>query len=311
MKQIIETPVLLIAFNRPDTTKVAFNAIREVKPKKLYVAIDGPRNQIQGEEELCKQVLQITQNVDWECDTQYLIREKNLGCKYGVSGAISWALENEDRVIIIEDDIVPAATFFSFAEELLEKYKDDERIAMISANQYTPIKMENDYLFTNYGHIWGWATWKRVWDNFDVDLPYMEDDIKNGYLKTMNFSRNKLKSFERYSKGMFNSIKRLNINTWDYQFVYFILRNNLLSIAPRVNLASNIGTSSSRIDTVAKINKNYYPADESFNLYKHPNKIECDMEYDEHHFKNHISISFTPPLYKRIYNKILRIIKSF
>ena len=148
MKIKIEAPVLLIAFNRPDTTKIAFESIRQVKPKKLYVAIDGPRSNKQGEVTLCKQVVKITQNVDWECDANYLIRENNLGCKHAVTGAIDWALKNEDRIIVIEDDIVAVPAFFSYAEKLLEKFKDDERIAMISANQYTPIEMENDYLFT-------------------------------------------------------------------------------------------------------------------------------------------------------------------
>ena len=132
MKKNCEAPVLLIAFNRPNTTREVFESIRKVRPEKLYVAIDGPRHYKQGESDVCEQVIEITKNVNWKCETKYLIREKNLGCKYGVSGAISWALENEESVIVIEDDIVPVSSFFYFAEALLEKYKNDERIAMIS-----------------------------------------------------------------------------------------------------------------------------------------------------------------------------------
>ena len=308
MIQKIEAPVLLIAFNRPDTTKIAFNSIREVKPKKLYVAIDGLRKNKHGETELCKQVVKITQNVDWECDTKYLIREKNLGCKYGVTGAISWALKNEDRVIVIEDDIVAVPAFFSYADELLEKYKDDERIAMISANQYTPIEMENDYLFTKYGHIWGWATWKRVWSNFDVNVPYLENAVNKG-LPSMNFESDiERKYLKKYYLTWLTKIKNNTENAWGPQFSFFRRQNGLLSIAPKVNLASNIGTTSSRTDSVSKINKNYYPADASYILSKHPIKIECDKEYGTHHFKNHINRK--TPLIKRVFNKALRIIKS-
>ncbi len=164
-------PVLLIAFNRPDTTEQVFQKIREVKPLKLYVAIDGPRENKEGEAELIEKVKKIVREVDWECDVKHLFREKNVGCKMGVYGAISWALENEDRIIVIEDDIIAVPSFFYFADELLERYKDDNRIAMISANNYTPLNDTSDYLFTKYGHIWGWATWKEYGINLIWSFP--------------------------------------------------------------------------------------------------------------------------------------------
>lgn len=304
VSNIIETPVLLIAFNRPDTTMIVFDTIREVRPKKLYVAIDGPRSNKKDEAELCKQVLHITQNVDWECDAQYLIREKNLGCKLGVTGAIRWALTNEDRVIVIEDDIVAVPAFFSYAQELLEKYKDNERIAMISGNQYTPIEMDNDYLFTKYGHIWGWATWKRVWNKFDVNLPDLKSDIENGKISEIGLSKKEKNYLQKYAKNILSLISDKSINTWDYQFAYFRIRNQLLSIAPRTNLASNIGIDSSRTDAKSLINRHYYPADDSFILTKHPAIIECNTVYDKHHFKKHINRKTS--LIKRAYRKVLK-----
>lgn len=304
MEHKIEVPVLLIAFNRPDITKNSFNSIREVRPKKLYVAIDGPRSNKQDEAKLCKQVLHITQNVDWECDTQYLIREKNLGCKLGVTGAISWALSNEDRVIVIEDDIVAVPAFFSYAQELLERYKDNERIAMISANQYTPIEMENDYLFTKYGHIWGWATWKRVWDNFDVNVPELETAV-NSSLPAMSFESEKEKKYyKKYFSTWLSRIKHDTENAWGPQFTFFRFQNSLLSVAPKVNLASNIGNVSSRTNNVAITNQHYYPATINFKLVNFPIKIECDKEYDKYHFKNHINRKM--PLYRRAFIKLSR-----
>jgi hypothetical protein len=303
----ITTPVLLIAFNRPDTTEEAFQRIREVQPSKLYVAVDGPRINKPKEIELCHQVVEITKNVDWPCTVHYLIREKNLGCKLGVSGAISWALENEDRVIIIEDDILAVPAFFSFAENLLEKYKDDERIAMISANQYTPIEIEADYMFTKYGHIWGWATWKRVWDKFDVNIPEIESAVNEG-LKEFKFVNIKEhKYFRKYFRLWMEKIKNKVDNAWGPQFVFFRNANNLLSVAPKVNLASNIGTTSSRTDNVAKNNNHYYVSDSSFVLKKHPKIVEVNDKYDKHHFNNHLNKKTSP--IKIVINKAKIILK--
>ncbi|WP_339889379.1 nucleotide-diphospho-sugar transferase [uncultured Flavobacterium sp.] len=306
MKETCKAPVLLIAFNRPDTTKRAFESIRKVKPTKLYIAVDGPRAGKQGESELCKQVVEITKQVDWECETKYLIREQNVGCKYGVSGAISWALESEESVIIIEDDIVPVSSFFYFAEELLEKYKNDERIAMVSGNNYTPIDtMEFDYTFSKYGHIWGWATWKRVWDKFDVEIPDINEEIKSN-LSSMNFIDKKEKQYYiRYFKKLATKITEKTENTWDSQFGFFRNQNNLLSIVPKFNLCSNIGETSSRTNTVASSEDFYYPANDSFVLEKHPNNVALNLEYDKYHFNKHIdSKSFLEKVIYKINKKL-------
>ncbi len=289
MKSQITSPILLIAFNRPDTTRIVFDKIRQVKPQNLYVAVDGPRNNKDGEDTLINEVCEIVQKVDWDCEAKYLIRENNLGCKHGVSSAISWALKDEDRVIIIEDDVVAVPAFFNYAEELLEKYKDDHRIAMISANNYTPIRtIDSDYLFTKYGHIWGWATWKRVWDKFDIELPYLKNDIENEYLYTTDISKNEAQYFHKYATNILNLMEDNAINAWGPQFAYYRIRNNLLSIIPKVNLASNIGVISSRSNNKKK--NIYWSANDKFTLSVHPPKVECNIEYDKYHFKKHINM---------------------
>lgn len=308
MNELIKAPVLLIGFNRPDVIKKSFDCIRSARPKKLYVAVDGPREFRPEDVQLCKDVIDITKNVDWKCEAKYLIREKNLGCKLGVSSAISWALKDEDRIIIIEDDIIVAQPFFAFANELLEKYKNDDRISMISANQYTPIEIEQDYVFTKYGHIWGWATWRRVWSSFDVELPSLESDIEEGLLKNIGCTRKEQGHIEKFANNLLYIIRKNTINTWDFQFAYFRFRNKLLSIAPRVNLASNIGTTSSRTDSVSKKNEYYYPAENFFILSKHPPKIELNCTYDKYHFKKHINCRRS--LVIRIFMKAFRILSN-
>lgn len=310
MDNSLNAPVLLIAFNRPDTTKVVFDSISKVKPKKLFVAVDGPRNHKQGEAELCKQVIEITKNVDWECETKYLIREKNLGCKLGVTGAISWALETEDRVIIIEDDIVLKHSFFKFADDLLEKYQFHEEVAMISASNFTPFKCDYDYFFSLHGHIGGgWATWKRVWDKFNVEIPELEEAINFG-LRKIKFSSEKEKIFYiKYFENILTNIKRKTENAWGPQFLFFRFQNNLLSIVPRVNMSTNIGFYSARSDEKASKSKEafWYP-DFNLEILIRPNEIVRNIEYDKYHFKNLIILKI--PLLKRAFNKISRIIKS-
>lgn len=305
MEKQIKSAVLLICFNRPDTTKIVFSSIRQIRPTKLYIAIDGPRDHKSQEKELCDEVLKITKKVDWPCEVKYLVRDKNLGCKLGVTQAITWALTDEDRIIIIEDDIVAEPSFFYFADQMLERYENDDTISMISANNYTPLKeYKADYLFSKYGHIWGWATWKRVWEKFDVEVPTLSSDVENGRLKEIALQSNELKYFSRFA----NRIKKLTdsgrINTWDYQFAYFRITNSFLSIVPKVNLASNIGINSSRTDNVGTINEDYYPSTNDFTAVNHPVKVECNMLYDDVHFKNHINKK--PPISKRVLNKIFK-----
>ena len=166
------TPILFLIFNRPDTTFKVFEEIRKIKPAKLYIAADGPRPNVIGEEEKCTASRNIIKQVDWDCDVKTLFREKNLGCKIAVSSAISWFFENVEEGIILEDDTFPTQSFFWFCQELLDFYRNDSRIMHISGNNFQlgKIRGEGSYYFSKYNHIWGWATWKRAWRFYDVSL---------------------------------------------------------------------------------------------------------------------------------------------
>jgi hypothetical protein len=173
-------PVLLIIFNRLDTTRKVLNSLKEVKPKFLFIAADGPRLNIIGESERCEKVRNwVLENVDWDCEVKTLFRKHNLGCGYGPANAISWFFDNVKEGIILEDDCVPDTTFFEYCSILLEKYRDDNRISIISGTnidkqKYFSPKSES-YFFSVFPLTWGWATWKRNWDNFDFQ-------IKNGMI---------------------------------------------------------------------------------------------------------------------------------
>jgi len=231
-------PVLFIAFNRPDTTSLVFNAIRDARPSKLYVAVDGPRAGLEGEFEKVARVRKIATSVDWPCELKTLIRETNLGCKYAVSGAISWFFDNEDSGIILEDDCLPDLSFFGFCQEMLVKYRNDTRVLMVSGtNLAWDINGKEGYYFSRYPHIWGWASWRRAWKSYDVDM----NDLPQ-LLKDKNFiSSFKSKSEYRYWAHYFLDVYTGRINTWDIQVVYLALTQGQLTIFPSGNLVSNIG----------------------------------------------------------------------
>lgn len=234
----LQTAVLFLVFNRPDTTKQVFEAIRQAKPPRLYVAADGARDGRPGELERVERVRKIATEVDWPCEVKTLFRDKNLGCKFAVSRAITWFFESEKQGIILEDDCLPAQSFFWYCEELLNKYKDDESIYLISGDARGPeaIGMVEDYGLCKYPLIWGWASWSRVWSKYDVALTKWGKD--GDYMLNTATGYKPARMF--WSKT-FTDVQNGRINTWDYQLVYTLLINKGKCVVPRYNLISNIG----------------------------------------------------------------------
>lgn len=239
--QDFKTPVLLLIFNRLDTTTQVFDSIRQAKPPMLYIAADGPRESVKDEKERVNAVREyVTANVDWDCEVKTLFREKNLGCKIAVSSAIDWFFENEEMGIIIEDDCLPSQSFFWFCERMLNDYKDDDRVMMVSGtNYFLDIRNEvkNDYFFSRHFTIWGWATWRRSWNKYDVKMPTWRTDVQPEDLQSFSNRTYVVKHFEK----MFDLIYSNSLNTWDIQWVYTCLFNYGLCLTPSINMIHNIG----------------------------------------------------------------------
>jgi hypothetical protein len=234
----LNVPVLFLVFDRPDVTTTVFESIRKSQPARLYVAADGPRLNMPGEAQKCRHVREIATSVDWDCNVFTLFRDKNLGCRIAVSTAIDWFFEHEEDGIILEDDCLPHPTFFRFCEELLEKYRDDERIALIAGTNYQfgRKRTSYSYYFSRYNHIWGWASWRRTWRNYDVDMK-LWPEVRNG-----EWLRDLLgEDVARYWTENFEMAYNGKIDTWDYQWTFACWIHNGLSILPNVNLVSNIG----------------------------------------------------------------------
>jgi hypothetical protein len=283
------SPVLLIIFNRPETTLVVFNAIREAKPATLYISADAPRDGNTNDIFNCEKVRKIVRNVDWECEVHYRFLDKNLGCGFGPASAISWVFEREDRVIILEDDCVPAQTFFPYCDYLLEKYQNDQRIWLVSGRSHHahyPFFEKNDYIFSFFGHTWGWATWKRCWKSFDIDMSdYSLFEKEGGFANV--FCKGEIAKFYNDIYKSYYKDKQLSSHVWDYQWVYARLKNRGLCIVPSKNLIRNIGavgTHSNCVSSVHLIEKC-----ESYFIKSEPHFVLPIRDYEVMHFRKHIN----------------------
>ena len=307
---VCQTPVLLIAFNRPNTTKKVFEQIRKAQPLKLFFAVDAART-AKGEVEklLNEQVKGIAELVDWPCELHTLFRTDNRGCGYGPAEAISWAFENDDRLIVLEDDCVPTQSFFRFCDEMLERYKDDTRVNIVSGrshHQGSKFFEDKDYVFTHYAHTWGWATWKRAWEKFDMRMSDYPEFKKTGGANNILFSKEETAYFNMWFESIYNNIEQECTHSWDAQWVYARLKSGALGIVPAKNLIQNIGefgTHSSGHKAVFDLH-----ADEMPDTIRHPLYILPNREYENMHFHNHIHV--ITPLYKRIYHFIQRWVQS-
>jgi hypothetical protein len=233
-------PVLFLVFNRPETTARVFEAIRAARPSQLFVAADGPRADRDGEVERCRQVREIATVVDWPCTVTTQFREGNLGCKRAVSSAIDWFFAHVPDGVILEDDCVPDASFFEYASALLERYRDDTRVMSISGDNFIAghWRPESSYYFSAFTHIWGWASWRRAWGLYDVEMSDWPAQREGGFLRR-KFPESP--DSQAYWAAAFDRVSRGEIDTWDYQWAYATFKHGGVSCMPAVNLISNIG----------------------------------------------------------------------
>ncbi len=234
----VKSPILFLIFNRPDISIRVFEQIRMAKPARLYVAADGPRIDRADDKQLCEATRALI-NIDWDCELKTLYRMENQGCKEAVSSAITWFFNQEEEGIILEDDCLPSPDFFPYCDELLEKYRFDTRIRHITGcNLQLGQKWGNaSYYFANQTHVWGWASWKRVWKDYDKELSTFDLEDANIQLDKIFEDRFINEDWKR----IFKRLKEGLIDTWDYQLALTNYFNNGLSINPNVNLISNIG----------------------------------------------------------------------
>lgn len=243
------TPVVFLIFRRPDLTARVFEAVRQAQPTKLLVVADGPRNK--EDIELCQQAQAVTENIDWNCEVLRNYSEVNLGCRERVSSGITWAFEHVEEAIILEDDCLPHPSFFVYCSNLLDYYRHDERILVISGNNFQDGCWRGDgsYYFSRYNHCWGWATWRRAWQNYDGELRGWPILKESGLLRSI--FENPLE--QQYWSQIWDTLYTQNQpDTWDYRWTFTCMSNGGLTVLPNTNLVSNIGFGSDATHTTQK-----------------------------------------------------------
>lgn len=233
-----ETPIAFCIFNRPEKTRRVFDAIAKQKPKRMLIISDGPRKNVPNEQDLVQQTRDIVSQIDWDCDVETNYADINMGCRLRMSSGIDWAFEKEERLIILEDDCLPNPSFFDFCHRLLELYADQPEVMMISGNNFQETRRTlHSYYFSRWTHIWGWATWRRAWQHYDVDLGQWSQAKANQTLRPLCENRREY----RYWSHLFDLASRGEIDTWDYAWTFACWNHSGLTILPEVNLVSNIG----------------------------------------------------------------------
>ena len=234
----LETPVALIIFNRPQTTERVFKAIRQAKPPKLLAIADGPRAACPGEAEKCAAARAILNRVDWDCEVLTNFSDINLGLKKRVDSGLTWVFDMVESAIVLEDDCLPHPTFFRFCEELLERYRNNPEIMMISGNnfQFGRSSTEDSYYFSRYNLIWGWATWRRAWQLYDPTMSRWPELRESNWLEDILQESDAIKYWANIFKVNYETLEN-----WDYAWVFTSWLYNGLTILPDVNLVCNIG----------------------------------------------------------------------
>ncbi len=275
----VRTPVVLIIYNRPETTERVLRQIARAKPTELLVIGDGPKTDCPEDAARCMAARSVIEHVDWKCDVSTNLSESNMGCRQRVSSGLEWTFDIVDRAIILEDDCVPDLSFFRFCEELLERYRDDERVMHISGTnfQFGRRRGRASYYFSRYAHIWGWASWRRAWRHYDAGMKEWASGMNRGALLMMFQDRMERRFWEWAWDGTCSG----KIDTWDFQWGFSCLSQNGLAVTPNVNLVSNIGFGQNSTHTNRKNRLAELPVSPIEFPLLHPTVFLADSEADE------------------------------
>ena len=276
-------PVVFVIFNRPQCTAEVFAQIRKAQPKELYIVADGPRSDHPEDIKLCGECRAIVENVDWPCNVHKNYSDTNLGCGKRPATGFSWVFDQVEEAIILEDDCVPSMSFFRFCQEMLKKYRRDDRVDSISGmNLGLHSDNDADYFFTSITRNWGWATWRRVWQQYDYCLSDFPDVQSSGRLVDIflepRFAEYWYKVCDDIASGKMTS-------AWDTQFAYMSFKHHGLHVYPQKNLVSYIGFNemATHTNTLEKTHRLYYSTryaeDIDFPL-RHPSCIQADFRAD-------------------------------
>lgn len=281
----MNTPVLFLVFNRPQHAEAVLDRIRAARPPRLYLHADGARPDRAGEAERVAATRQILEKIDWDCQVFRLYRDQNLGMREGVAAAISWFFQHEEQGVILEDDSLCDPSFFQFCEEILEKYRSDERVMHVGGSNLladrTRREVSESYFFTGFSFVWGWAGWRRAWQKMSLELDGLADFEREKSIEKLLHDP----LAQAYLLDKFWVTRHRKNKSWAYAWQFSVLKNNGLCIVPTVNLVENTGigdpaaTNTSSDSAAAKIKSEQV----SFPL-RHPERVEKNHSLDQQFF---------------------------
>lgn len=296
------TPILIITFNRPDHVRKVLIEVRKQQPTQLFIAQDGPREGNANDRIKCVEVQNVVREmVDWECDLHTNYQKTNLGCGRGPYEAMSWFFRKVEKGIILEDDVVPHPLFFAYMDDLLERYKDDERVGMVTGhNLQRYYSRHNSYYFTHeMAGTYGWGTWRRVWKDFDFDIPYDEARFIPALHEYGLMRLCRERSCRLYKQWMYGKDGSRQ-DFWDYQFDYYLMEHHFLNARPNSCLTSHEGFGEDATHLTAYENAKYLMEvnEARFTPITHPNKVEIDRFVRYRMFKREVHL-----LLKKLWHK--------
>ncbi len=282
----LQTPVAFFIFNRPELTHRVFKAIAKAQPRTLYLIGDGPRQTHPNEAAQVRQSRQVLQQINWPCIVKTNFSQRNLGCKQRMATGIDWAFGQSEELIILEDDCLPTPSFFKYCDQLLQRYRDDDRIMMISGDNFQPQRHSPfSYYFSRWPHIWGWASWRRAWRKFDVAIETWPQTKSSRELRPVFGSEQEY----QYWESLLDRQHAGEIDTWDFPWAYACWANQGLTILPETNLVSNLGFSSTATHTTnADSELANLPTQELGELV-HPPQVERNHVADQFTWENVLS----------------------
>ena len=266
-------PVLLVIYKRPDLTRRALAAIAAAKPSHLFVAADGPRSA--AEAEACR-AARATVDEFTACEVVRNFADENLGLGMRMHTAITWAFTMTEELVVLEDDCEPNASFFRFCNELLDRYRHDQRVMHISGNNFVGREASGpySYYFSKYTHPWGWATWKRAWRHFDWSIARWSELKAAGMVEAWCSGRNE----QRYWTGVFDRMYGGAPDVWSYMWLFACWSQWGLAALPSVNLVRNGGWGPDATHTQEPIN---LPPAEEMETIDHPPYVVRNVAADE------------------------------
>ena len=236
----VRTPVAMMIFNRPDLAARVLDAVRPARPARLLVVADGPRADRPGEAEACARTRAVLDRIDWPCEVETEFSPFNLGCRRRISSGIDWVFRRAEEAVILEDDCVPGDGFFRYCDEMLERHRGDERVMAVTGCNFQFGRRRGDasYYFSHFIHVWGWATWRRAWAHYDVEMLEWPSVRGGAWLREAAGSRAAAAGW----RDVFDRTHAGQVDTWDYQWLFQVFRRGGLVATPNVNLVTNVGS---------------------------------------------------------------------